>query len=124
MSCMDFELSISACMPGKIDHNLECCIEHMSDPVILNVAAVFKVSQIYVFSYVLAVTSAVILLTLSLRRFFISFRGHGNNCLQTFTWHGLYAIFNVWHEFFSLVFMFHRLRIEAPSLSTVHGKCI
>ena len=34
--------------------------------------------------------------------------------LQTLTWHGL----------FSLVLMFPGLRIEAPPLSTVQGKCI
>ena len=36
-------------------------------------------------------------------------------------WH---PMFTVWHELFSLIFMFPELKTEALSLSTVQGECI
>ena len=65
------------------------------------------------------------LLTLRLWSFFYTLQGHEDNCLQTLNWHELlFSMFTVWHGLFSLVLMFSGLRIEAPPLSTVQGKCI
>ena len=50
---------------------------------------------------------------------------HGDNCLHTFTWHGVFiSMFTVWHRLFSFVLMLPGLRIEALPLYTVLDKCI
>ena len=56
--------------------------------------------------------------------FFYTLQGHGDNFLQTFTWHRIFSMFTVWNRLFSLVLMFSGLRIEALPLSTVLSKCI
>ena len=51
--------------------------------------------------------------------------GHAVNFLQTCTWHGpSFSILIVWHQLFSLLLMFSRVRIDASPPSTVQGKCI
>ena len=35
-----------------------------------------------------------------------------------------FSMFTIWHGYFSLVLMFHGLRIDAPPISTVQSKCI
>ena len=73
---------------------------------------------IYIYTYMIYINRF-------LRRFFYTLQGHGDNFLQTFTWHGVFfSMFTVWHGLFSLVLLFPGLRIEAPPLSTVQGKCI
>ena len=57
-------------------------------------------------------------------KFFYILHGHGDNFLQTFTWHGLFSMFTVWHGFFSFVLTFPGLRIEDPTPSIVQGKSI
>ena len=45
--------------------------------------------------------------------FFAILQGHGDNFLQTLTWHGLsFSLFTVWYLIFSLILMFPGLRIE------------
>ncbi|NWH52165.1 DLEC1 protein, partial [Fregata magnificens] len=40
--CCEFELIITGSKPGCISHNLQCKIEHCSEPVVLHVEAAFK----------------------------------------------------------------------------------
>ncbi|XP_068790252.1 deleted in lung and esophageal cancer protein 1 isoform X2 [Struthio camelus] len=40
--CCEFELTITGGKPGCVSHNLQCKIEHSSEPVVLHVEAAFK----------------------------------------------------------------------------------
>ena len=40
---MDFELTVTGSVPGKVDHTLLCDIHHLAEPLMLHVEAEIKV---------------------------------------------------------------------------------